>query len=539
MSVQGENSTPITETLAVHAPLTEAVVILDFGSQFTRLIARRIREANVYCEIFPHDAPFEKINALQPKGIILSGGPASVYEEDAPQLPDYVLESKLPVLGICYGMQLLARKLGGAVEYAERREYGQATTELDRSSALFHDLPNPLSVWMSHGDHIPSPPPGFAVIARSKNTPVAAMSGYYGPNEVPILGLQFHPEVNNTQEGPQILHRFLYEVCGCTGDWTAQHFISEALAEIQAKVGPENRAICALSGGVDSAVAATLVSRAIGDRLTCIFVNNGLLRQNEAEGVIETFQDKLGLNLIYIDARERFLTKLDGVIDPEEKRKIIGNEFIRIFEQEARKLGPVQWLVQGTLYPDVIESATPETKSASRIKTHHNVGGLPADMELKLIEPLRYLFKDEVRQVGSELGLSREIVWRQPFPGPGLAVRVIGAISEERLIILRAADAIVREEIIGAKLDGEGEVWQYFAVLTPLQSVGVMGDNRTYSNVVAVRAVSSKDGMTADWARLPYDVLSRISNRIVNEVKGVNRVVYDITSKPPATIEWE
>lgn len=532
----------IENPLAPHLPLTEAVVILDFGSQFTRLIARRVREAQVYCEILPHDAPYETVAALDPRGFILSGGPASVYAEGAPQLPDYVLESGRPVLGICYGMQLLARKLGGEVQYAERREYGQAYAELDRGSVLFHNLPNPLSVWMSHGDHIPLPPPGFATIARSDNTPVAAMAGYHqgkDGKEVPVLGLQFHPEVNHTDQGGEILRRFLYEVCGCKGDWTAAHFISSAIEEIQAKVGPEGKAICALSGGVDSAVAATLVSRAIGERLTCVFVNNGLLRQGEAEGVVETFREKLGLNLIYVDATGRFLERLAGIEDPEEKRKRIGNEFIRIFEQEARKLGPVQWLVQGTLYPDVIESATPETSAASRIKTHHNVGGLPADMELKLIEPLRYLFKDEVRQVGAELGLPPEVVWRQPFPGPGLAVRVIGAVNEERLAVLRAADTIVREEITGARLDGEGAVWQYFAVLTPLQSVGVMGDGRTYSNVVAVRAVSSKDGMTADWARLPYEVLARLSTRIVNEVPGVNRVVYDITSKPPATIEWE
>jgi GMP synthase (glutamine-hydrolysing) len=520
---------------------SESIVILDFGSQFTRLIARRVREAQVYCEILPHEASWEQVAALNPRGLILSGGPASVYEEGAPQLPDYVLESGLPVLGICYGMGLLARALGGQVEAANRREYGQADVETDATAALFAQLPNPLSVWMSHGDHIAAPPPDFRITAQTRNTPVAAMEGRSPGKQAPIIGVQFHPEVNHTQHGTDIIRHFLYDVCGCKGDWTADIFVHTAVELIRDRVGPTDHAICALSGGVDSAVAATLVGRAIGQRLTCIFVNNGLLRQGEAESVVKTFRDELGLRLIYVDATERFLSKLAGVVDPEEKRKIIGAEFIRIFEAEASKLGDSKWLVQGTLYPDVIESATPETKAASRIKTHHNVGGLPLDMELKLIEPLRYLFKDEVRQVGLELGLPPEVVWRQPFPGPGLAVRVLGAVSEERLEVLRGADAIVREEIKAAGLDGEGDgaVWQYFAVLTPLQSVGVMGDGRTYSNLVAVRAVSSKDGMTADWARLPHELLARISSRIVNEVAGVNRVVYDITSKPPATIEWE
>jgi GMP synthase (glutamine-hydrolysing) len=520
---------------------SEAIVILDFGSQFTRLIARRLREAKVYCEILPHDAAWEKIAALNPRGFILSGGPASVYDPGAPQLPGYVLKSGLPVLGICYGMGLLARELGGTVEPAALREYGQADVQVEPNSQLFQDLPSTISVWMSHGDNIAAPPPGFTISATTRNTPVGAMEGQNPATGAPVLGVQFHPEVNHTQYGAEILRHFLYEVCHCKGDWTADSFITTAVELIRDTVGPTGQAICALSGGVDSAVAASLVGKALGNRLTCVFVNNGLLRQGEAESVVKTFRDELGLRLIYVDAVKRFMDKLAGVIDPEEKRKIIGNEFIRIFEAEARKLGNIQWLVQGTLYPDVIESATPETKAASRIKTHHNVGGLPLDMELKLIEPLRYLFKDEVRRVGLELGLPEEVVWRQPFPGPGLAVRVLGAVSEDRLAVLRAADAVVREEIKAARLDGEGEnaVWQYFAVLTPLQSVGVMGDGRTYSNLVAVRAVSSKDGMTADWARLPHDLLGRISNRIVNEVPGVNRVVYDITSKPPATIEWE
>ena len=520
---------------------SEAIVIFDFGSQFTRLIARRVREANVYCEILPHNADWERVKALNPRGFILSGGPASVYETGAPQMASYVLESGLPVLGICYGMGLLARELGGDVESVSHREYGQANVEVDPATTLFKDVPAALSVWMSHADNVAAPPPNFKITAHTNNTPVAAMEGQHPDSKAHILGVQFHPEVHHTQYGTTILKHFVYDVCGCKGDWTADAFIQTSLEMIREKVGPTAGALCALSGGVDSAVAATLVARAIGDRLTCVFVNNGLLRQGEAESVVKVFRDELGLKLIYVDAVDRFLDKLAGVEDPEEKRKIIGTEFIRIFEAEARKLGDSKWLVQGTLYPDVIESATAENTTASRIKTHHNVGGLPADMELKLIEPLRYLFKDEVRQVGLELGLPEEVVWRQPFPGPGLAVRVLGAVSEDRLKVLRAADAIVREEIRGAKLDGEGEnaVWQYFAVLTPVQSVGVMGDGRTYSNLVAVRAVSSKDGMTADWARLPHDLLARISSRIVNEVAGVNRVVYDITSKPPATIEWE
>ena len=415
---------------------SEAIVILDFGSQFTRLIARRVREAQVYCEIFPHDADWERLKALNPRGFILSGGPASVYEAGAPGLPAWVLESGLPVLGICYGMGLLARALGGQVEAAQMREYGQADVQTEAEAALFKGLPSSLSVWMSHGDNIAAPPPGFTVTASTRTTPVAGMEGQHPTSRTAILGVQFHPEVNHTQHGAEIISRFLYEVCHCKGDWKPDTFIETATQLIRDRVGPTDSAICALSGGVDSAVAATLVSRAIGDRLTCVFVNNGLLRQDEAEGVVKVFRDELGLKLIYVDATARFLNKLAGVADPEEKRKIIGTEFIRIFEAEARKLGESRWLVQGTLYPDVIESATAENTTASRIKTHHNVGGLPPDMQLSLIEPLRYLFKDEVRQVGHELGLPDEVVWRQPFPGPGLAVRVLGAVSEERLSVL-------------------------------------------------------------------------------------------------------
>jgi len=511
--------------------MKDSVVVVDFGSQYTQLIVRRVREAHVYCELVQHDTPWAEVERLAPRGFILSGGPASVYEAGAPRCPDYVWQSGLPVLGICYGMQLMAHELGGEVSPSQQREYGPAELEVaDLGYPLFVGLPFILPVWMSHGDRITRVPPGFRILATTSNAPAAAMG-----NER-YVGIQFHPEVIHTPQGAQILANFLYRMCGCTGTWTAGSFVAESIERIRAQVGA-GRVLCALSGGVDSSVAAVLIHRAVGDQLACVFVNNGLLRKGEPESVEAVFSRTLNIPLVVADARERFLARLEGVSDPEEKRRRIGETFVRVFEDEARKLGKMDFLAQGTLYPDVIESAHPERRSAARIKTHHNVGGLPADMTFSLVEPLRYLFKDEARAVGLELGLPPDLVHRQPFPGPGLAVRVIGPVSKERLDVLREADAIVRDEIAAAGL--EREVWQYFAVLTPLQSVGVMGDGRTYANVVAVRAVTSVDGMTADWAHLPYDVLARISSRIVNEVPGVNRVVYDITSKPPSTIEWE
>jgi len=515
------------------AQVEGAIVILDFGSQYAQLIARRVREARVYCELLPWDASWAQVERLRPRGFILSGGPASVYQEDAPHLPDYVLSSGLPVLGICYGMQLLAHVMGGRVAPASQREYGLAElTVLVPSSPLFEGLPFLMPVWMSHGDRVEKLPPGFVPLASTPNSPYAAM----GHPQRKLYGLQFHPEVAHTPYGKDIIRNFLHRVCGLKGTWTPASFIEESVARIREQVG-DSRAICALSGGVDSTVAAALVQRAIGDKLTCIFVDHGLLREGEAERNLETFH-QLGLRVIPVRAQERFLAKLRGVTDPEEKRRIIGEEFIRVFEEIAAHVPGVAFLVQGTLYPDVIESRASSTgKAASRIKTHHNVGGLPADMKLSLVEPLRLLFKDEVREVGLALGLPKEVVYRQPFPGPGLAIRIIGEVTEEKLRILRAADRIVTEEVERAGLDRE--LWQYFAVLTPVRTVGVMGDERSYETVVAIRAVTSSDGMTADWARLPYELLTRLANRIVNEVKGVNRVVYDITSKPPATIEWE
>jgi GMP synthase (glutamine-hydrolysing) len=520
--------------------MTDSIAILDFGSQYTQLIARRVREAHVYCELFPWDASEAQVMALCPKGFILSGSPASVYEPGAPTLPRYVLDSGLPVLGVCYGMQLLTHVLGGVVAPARSREYGPAQVELTEASPLWANLFSPLStfhspleVWMSHGDRVEGLPPGFVPLAKSDHSPYAAM----GDPTRKLYGLQFHPEVKHTPRGAEILSAFVVDVCGCSPAWTPASFVEQSVRSIRAQVGP-GKVVCGLSGGVDSAVAATLVHRAVGDQLTCIFVDTGMLRKGEGEQVVETFQRAMGMRLVAVNAIEDFLTALEGVTDPEQKRKIIGEKFIRVFERQAGALGAGhEFLVQGTLYPDVIESRGPERQAAAKIKTHHNVGGLPADMPFKLIEPLRYLFKDEARAVGSALGLPDEIVWRQPFPGPGLAVRVLGQVTWDRLQTLREADAIVRDELRAAQL--EREIAQSFAVLLPVKSVGVMGDGRTYQNVVAVRAVTTDDFMTADWARIPADVLARISNRIVNQVPGVNRVVYDITSKPPGTIEWE
>jgi GMP synthase (glutamine-hydrolysing) len=525
---EGEGPVPPPEAPAP----PEAVAVIDFGSQYSMLIARRVRECHVFSELVPHDAPWEQVARLQPRGFILSGGPASVYEEGAPMAPTYVFESGLPVLGICYGMQLLAHQLGGRVAPGQRREYGPAMIyQADRSAPIFEGLPSPMPVWMSHGDIIAEMPPAFRALAHSENSPIAVMGNGAG-----LLGLQFHPEVVHTPQGKRILENFLYNICGCRGDWTPSNFVADSVQRIRQEVG-SGRVICALSGGVDSAVTAALVHRAVGDQLTCIFVNNGLLRREEAERVIATFRRHLKMNLVHADATARFLDALAGVTDPEEKRRRIGETFIRVFEEEAERLGRVDFIAQGTTYPDVIESASSGSSAAAKIKTHHNVGGLPAHMTFTLIEPLRFLFKDEVRQAGLELGLPEEMVFRHPFPGPGLAIRIIGEVTPEKLETLRSADWVVMDEIKGAQL--YRDLWQAFAVLTDSRSVGVMGDFRTYGHVVALRVVTADDAMTADWARLPYEVLARISNRIVNEVPGVNRVVYDITSKPPGTIEWE
>ena len=530
LEVAGAREPGALLTPAPNAP--ETVVVLDYGSQFSMLITRRIREANVYSEMVPWDTPASKLNHLRVKAFILSGGPSSVYDEGAPSLPAYVINSGVPVLGICYGMQLLTHTLGGRVEPSDEREYGHAILNLtEAANPLLKGLPASLPVWASHGDKVTRLPPGFRGIAQSDNAPVAVMT-----DGSKYFGILFHPEVVHTPQGDTLIRNFLFEVAGCRGEWTAGNFVEESVAAIKKAVGG-GQVICALSGGVDSAVAAAMVHRAVGDQLTCIFVDNGLLRMGEAERVVETFTKHMAIKLRHVDATGRFLTQLAEVTNPETKRKRIGETFIRLFEDETRSLGQVDFLVQGTTYPDVIESASTGNNAAAKIKTHHNVGGLPKDMRLTLIEPLRNLFKDEVRRVGKELGLPDEMVYRQPFPGPGLAIRIIGEVTREKLDILRRADWIVMDEIKKAQV--YYDLWQAFAVLTDTKSVGVQGDFRTYGHTVAIRCVEAEDAMTADWARLPYDLLAKISNRITNEVREVNRVVYDITSKPPGTIEWE
>ncbi|MFZ1986386.1 MAG: glutamine-hydrolyzing GMP synthase [Desulfatitalea sp.] len=508
------------------------ILIVDFGSQFNQLIARRVRECGVYCIVEPPTIALERIEGMKLEGIILSGGPSSIYEANSPRIDRRIFELGIPVLGICYGMQFMVDTLGGDVKQARKREYGFAELEVTRQDALFQKIPSRSQVWMSHGDSIAQLPPGFCVTAATDNTPIAAMAD----DRRRLYGLQFHPEVAHTSKGKQILHNFLFEVCGCKRSWTMKAFAREAVNEIRQKV-QDRKVILGLSGGVDSSVTAMLIHEAIGANLTCIFVDNGLLRKNEALKLKKSFKEHLHINIRFVDASQPFLKALAKVTDPEKKRKIIGKVFMDVFEAEAKKIKGAEFLAQGTLYPDVIESRSAFGGPTAVIKSHHNVGGLPKRMKLKLVEPLQYLFKDEVRRLGTQLGLDPELVWRQPFPGPGLAIRILGAVTEERLNVLREVDAVLLEEIREAGY--YRKLWQSFAVLLPIKSVGIMGDSRTYEDIVAIRAVTSKDAMTADWAKLPHRLLGRISNRIINEVRGVNRVVYDISSKPPSTIEWE
>ena len=508
------------------------ILIVDFGSQYNQLIARRVRETQVFCQIEPPSVPVERIKALNPRGIILSGGPSSIYEQNSPKIDRAIFDLGIPVLGICYGMQFMADALGGAVQCSEKREYGFAELSIIDAGAVFKDIASPTSCWMSHGDTVKTLPGGFHATAHTSNTPVAAMAD----PQRKFFGLQFHPEVDHTPLGKKMLANFLFEVCGCENDWTMKSFAANAIEEIRETVG-DKKVILGLSGGVDSSVTAVLIHKAVGKRLTCIFVDNGLLRKNEREKIQKVLRQHLDLNIRFVNAGARFLAALAGVTDPEKKRKIIGRIFMDVFDAEANKIRGAEFLAQGTLYPDVIESISAFGGPSAVIKSHHNVGGLPKKMKLKLVEPLKFLFKDEVRLLGKELGLPDELVWRQPFPGPGLAIRIIGEVTRKRLNILREVDAVLLEEIRGAGF--YRKLWQSFAVLLPLKSVGIMGDQRTYENIVAIRAMTSQDAMTADWARLPHDLLGKISNRIINEVKGVNRVVYDISSKPPSTIEWE